>query len=247
MTTVVLTRPEAHSQRLALALSRQGFESLVLPLMTVQPIPVSERSPVPDLTAGVVCIFISANAVQYGLPHIASALVQRETAVLIAVGQQTQSALQAAGFAAITPEQADTEGLLALPALSSGALEQALIVKGEGGRALLASELRRRGVAVTEWSCYRRCWPPVDLSPLSDAGRKWIFQASSGEILSRLVALISEASRLDLLQHPVIVPSKRIAALATELGWQSALCSDNASDDAVIATLHQQLTHETTP
>ena len=247
MTTVVLTRPEAHSQRLALALSRQGFESLVLPLMTVQPIPVSERSPVPDLTAGVVCIFISANAVQYGLPHIASALVQRETAMLIAVGQQTQSALQAAGFAAITPEQADTEGLLALPALSSGALEQALIVKGEGGRALLASELRRRGVAVTEWSCYRRCWPPVDLSPLSDAGRKWIFQASSGEILSRLVALISEASRLDLLQHPVIVPSKRIAALATELGWQSALCSDNASDDAVIATLHQQLTHETTP
>ena len=247
MTTVVLTRPEAHSQRLALALSRQGFESLVLPLMTVQPIPVSERSPVPDLTAGVVCIFISANAVQYGLPHIASALAQRETAVLIAVGQQTQSALQAAGFAAITPEQADTEGLLALPALSSGALEQALIVKGEGGRALLASELRRRGVAVTEWSCYRRCWPPVDLSPLSDAGRKWIFQASSGEILSRLVALISEASRLDLLQHPVIVPSKRIAALATELGWQSALCSDNASDDAVIATLHQQLTHETTP
>ena len=181
MTTVVLTRPEAHSQRLALALSRQGFESLVMPLMTVQPIPVSERSPVPDLSEGVVCIFISANAVHYGLPHIASALVQRETAVLIAVGQQTQSALQAAGFAAITPEQADTEGLLALPALSSGALEQALIVKGEGGRALLASELRRRGVAVTEWSCYRRCWPSVDLSPLSDVGRKWIFQASSGD------------------------------------------------------------------
>ena len=177
MTTVVLTRPEAHSQRLALALSRQGFESLVMPLMTVQAIPVSERSPVPDLSEGVVCIFISANAVHYGLPHIASALVQRETAVLIAVGQQTQSALQAAGFAAITPEQADTEGLLALPALSSGALEQALIVKGEGGRALLASELRRRGVAVTEWSCYRRCWPSVDLSPLSDVGRKWIFQA----------------------------------------------------------------------
>ena len=244
--TVVLTRPEAHSQRLALALSRQGFESLVMPLMTVEPIPVSEHSPVPDLTEGVVCIFISANAVQYGLPHVASALVQRD-AVLIAVGQQTQSALQTAGFAAITPEQADTEGLLALPALSSGALEQALIVKGEGGRALLASELRRRGVAVTEWSCYRRCWPSVDLSPLSDVGRKWIFQASSGETLSRLVALISEASRLDLLQHPVIVPSKRIAALATELGWQSALCSDNASDEAVIATLHQQLTHETTP
>ena len=246
MTTVVLTRPEAHSQRLALALSRQGFESLVMPLMTVEPIPVSEHSPVPGLTEGVVCIFISANAVQYGLPHVASALVQRD-AVLIAVGQQTQSALQTAGFAAITPEQADTEGLLALPALSSGALERALIVKGEGGRALLASELRRRGVAVTEWSCYRRCWPSVDLSPLSDVGRKWIFQASSGETLSRLVALISEASRLDLLQHPVIVPSKRIAALATELGWQSALCSDNASDEAVIATLHQQLTHETTP
>jgi uroporphyrinogen-III synthase len=247
MTTVVLTRPEAHSQRLALALSRHGYASLVMPLMTVQPIADSERSPVPDLTEGAVCIFISANAVQHGLPHIASALAQRASAVLIAVGQQTQSALQAAGFPAITPDQADTEGLLALPALSAGALEQALIVKGEGGRALLASELRRRGVAVNEWSCYRRCWPSIDLSPLSDAGRQWIFQASSGEILSRLVALISEASRLDLLQHPVIVPSKRIARLATELGWHTVLCSDNASDEAVIATLHQQLTYETTP
>ena len=75
MTTVVLTRPEAHSQRLALALSRQGFESLVMPLMTVQPIAVSERSPVPDLTEGAVCIFISANAVQYGLPHMPVLLV----------------------------------------------------------------------------------------------------------------------------------------------------------------------------
>ena len=246
MTTVVLTRPEAHSQRLARALSRQGFESLVMPLMTVQPIADSERSPVPDLTEGAVCIFISANAVQYGLPYIASALSQRESSVLIAVGQQTQLALQAAGFAAIAPDQADTEGLLALPALSAGALEQALIVKGEGGRALLASELRRRGVAVNEWSCYRRCWPSVDLSPLS-AGGHWVFQASSGEILSRLVVLISEASRLDLLQHPVIVPSKRIAVLATELGWHTVLCSDNASDEAVIASLHQQLTHETSP
>ena len=247
MRTVVLTRPEAHSQRLARALSRQGFESLVMPLMTVQPIADSERLPVPDLTEGAVCIFISANAVQYGLPHIASDLSQRESSVLIAVGQQTQLALQAAGFEAIAPDQADTEGLLALPALSAGALEQALIVKGEGGRALLASELRRRGVAVNEWSCYRRCWPSVDLSPLSAAGRPWVFQASSGEILSRLVVLISEASRLDLLQHPVIVPSKRIAVLARELGWHTVLCSDNASDEAVIASLHQQLTHETSP
>jgi uroporphyrinogen-III synthase len=215
--------------------------------MTVQPIADSERSPVPDLTEGAVCIFISANAVQYGLPHIASDLSQRESSVLIAVGQQTQLALQAAGFEAIAPDQADTEGLLALPALSAGALEQALIVKGEGGRALLASELRRRGVAVTEWSCYRRCWPSVDLSPLSAAGRPWVFQASSGEVLSRLVVLINEASRLDLLQHPVIVPSKRIAVLATELGWHTVLCSDNASDEAVIASLHQQLTHETSP
>jgi uroporphyrinogen-III synthase len=215
--------------------------------MAVQPIADSERSPVPDLTEGAVCIFISANAVQYGLPHIASDLSQRESSVLIAVGQQTQLALQAAGFEAIAPDQADTEGLLALPALSAGALEQALIVKGEGGRALLASELRRRGVAVNEWSCYRRCWPSVDLSPLSAAGRPWVFQASSGEVLSRLVVLINEASRLDLLQHPVIVPSKRIAVLATELGWHTVLCSDNASDEAVIASLHQQLTHETSP
>jgi len=61
------------------------------------------------------------------------------------------------------------------------------------------------------------------------------------------VALITEASRWDLLQHPVIVPSMRVAALATELGWHTVLRSDNASDEAVIAILHQQLSHETSP
>ena len=165
MTTVVLTRPEAHSQRLALALSEQGFESLVMPLMTVQPIADSELAPIPDLIEGTVCIFISANAVHFGLPHIASALAERENTVLIAVGQRTQGALQEAGYAAMTTHQADTEGLLALPALAAGALEQAVVVKGEGGRELLASELRARGVVVREWCGYRRCWPAVDLSP----------------------------------------------------------------------------------
>ena len=88
MTTVVLTRPEAHSQRLALALSEQGFESLVMPLMTVQPIADSELAPIPDLIEGAVCIFISANAVHFGLPHIASALAERAQEGVSEIKQQ---------------------------------------------------------------------------------------------------------------------------------------------------------------
>ena len=184
MTAVVLTRPQADSERLSQTLQSEGFQTRVMPIMTIEAIPDAERALSPSLSDDALCIFVSANAVRFGLPQLGPDLARCPDLTVIAVGNKTRDTLVAEGIQAQVPFRADSEGLLAMPALSAPDARDVVIVKGEGGRELLASELTRRGARVTEWVCYRRCWPDVDVSELAKVGDGLIFQASSGEALA---------------------------------------------------------------
>ena len=239
MTTVVLTRPRADSERLSQALQSEGFQTRVMPIMTIEEIPAAEQTLMPSLSGDTLCIFISANAVRFGLPQLGPALARFPDLTVIAVGNKTRDTLAAEGIHAQVPARPDSEGLLAMPALSADDLRDIVIVKGEGGRELLASELTRRGTRVTEWACYRRCWPEIDVSELAAISAGLIFQASSGEILSRLAELLAGEELADLFQSPIIVPSDRVARLATEIGWGQVVRAEDASDDAFMRALKQ--------
>ena len=239
MTTVVLTRPRADSERLSQALQSEGFQTRVMPIMTIEEIPAAEQTLMPSLSGDTLCIFISANAVRFGLPQLGPALARFPDLTVIAVGNKTRDTLAAEGIHAQVPARPDSEGLLAMPALSADDLRDIIIVKGEGGRELLASELTRRGTRVTEWACYRRCWPEIDVSELAAISAGLIFQASSGEILSRLAELLAGEELADLFQSPIIVPSDRVARLATEIGWGQVVRAEDASDDAFMRALKQ--------
>ncbi|GIR14783.1 MAG: uroporphyrinogen III methyltransferase [Gammaproteobacteria bacterium] len=235
MTTVVLTRPQADSERLSEALQNEGFQTRVMPIVTIEAIPTAEQAPAPSVSDDALCIFISANAVRFGLPQLGSALARDPDLTVIAVGNKTRDTLAAEGIQAQVPVRADSEGLLAMPALSAPDSRDVVIVKGEGGRELLASELTGRGARVTEWACYRRCWPEVDVSGLIEISAGLIFQASSGEMVSRLSELLAGGGQADLFQSSIIVPSDRVARLATEIGWGQVIRAEDASDDAFIA------------
>lgn len=239
MTTVVLTRPQADSERLSEALQNEGFQTRVMPIITIEAIPTAEQAPAPSLRNDALCIFISANAVRFGLPQLGSALARDSDLTVIAVGNKTRDTLVAEGIQAQVPVRADSEGLLAMPALSAPDSRDVVIVKGEGGRELLASELTGRGARVTEWACYRRCWPEVDVSGLIEISAGLIFQASSGEMVSRLSELLAGGGQADLFQSSIIVPSDRVARLATEIGWGQVIRAEDASDDAFIRALKQ--------
>ena len=239
MTTVVLTRPQPDSERLSEALQNEGFQTRVMPIITIEAIPTAEQAPAPSLSDDALCIFISANAVRFGLPQLGSALARDSDLTVIAVGNKTRDTLAAEGIQAQVPVRADSEGLLAMPALSAPDSRDVVIVKGEGGRELLASELTGRGARVTEWACYRRCWPEVDVSGLIEISAGLIFQASSGELVSRLSELLAGGGQADLFQSSIIVPSDRVARLATEIGWGRVIRAENASDDAFIRALKQ--------
>lgn len=238
MTTVVLTRPTPDSQRLAEVLRSEGFDSLCLPLMNIVPLTSAERPDLPGPSD--IWIFVSANAVRCGLPVLAPLLEAGNTPRVIAVGAKTREILSQYGVESRVPDRQDSEGLLMMSEFNDDSLEHVVIVKGEGGRDLLAKELPARGVSVTEFPCYRRCWPEVDLSILKGSTDQWIFQASSGETVSRLTALLAEKERHELFHCPVVVPSERVAEIASGLGWRTVLCADDASDQAVVSALHQR-------
>lgn len=236
MTTIVLTRAASDSQRLAALLAAEGFKALCLPLMTLAPLTTQERPKLPESSE--IWIFISANAVKFGLPLLAPLLHRQIGTMVIAVGAKTREVLSQHDVVAISPERQDSEGLLAMPELSGDCIGRVTIVKGEGGRDTLGAEFRRRGISVNEFPCYRRCWPEVDLSVLRGKADQWVFQASSGETVSRLTTLLANEDKQILTQFPVVVPSDRVAQIATRLGWRTVLRADDASDQSVIRALH---------
>ena len=69
------------------------------------------------------------------------------------------------------------------------------------------------------------------------AGR--VFQASGGEVRCGRAAALAGEGQADLFQSPIIVPSGRVASLATEAGWGQVILAEDASDDAFIRALKQ--------
>jgi uroporphyrinogen-III synthase len=154
-----------------------------------------------------------------------------------AVGASTAKILLAHGLQVIVPEQARSEGLLALAALQQVNKRQIVIIKGFGGRDLLAETLNRRGAEVQEWDLYQR----INLASPSST-RHWHKEqiqciiATSGEVIEAAFAYFP-AAWLSALRW--IVVSQRTAQIAAKLGVKQLLVSANASDDMLIASALQ--------
>jgi uroporphyrinogen III methyltransferase / synthase len=76
---------------------------------------------------------------------------------LFAIGSKTAETLNELGYSEVmVPEQFNSESLLAHPALQAVAAKDILLVKGEGGRTLIAETLTARGARVVPLEVYRR-------------------------------------------------------------------------------------------
>jgi uroporphyrinogen-III synthase len=189
-------------------------------------------------------LFISANAVRYGLRALFGEQVLWPPGCrCFAVGERTADALRVCGARVLTPgDDMRSEALLALPELHSMAGRRVLLVRGEGGRDLLRDALCARGARVDELVCYRRSPVAVDppaLGSLLQREHIRVILISSGEAMGHLSALLKsqENTNLALDEVTVIVPSERVAALARSAGWRAIQVAANASDDAMLAAL----------
>ncbi len=149
---VLVTRPVHQSEDLVRAIEAAGGCAYRFPVLDIRPrdaatIADDVRSlPSPDIV-----IFVSANAVRHGLGSLG-----RLEARIAAIGPATAAALDAAGVGVdIRPAAGfDSEHLLAEETLENVDGKAITIVRGESGRELLATTLRRRGATVSYLSVY---------------------------------------------------------------------------------------------
>ena len=191
---VLVTRPEPAAGRLAEAFAGEGAVAVCVPAIVIAPVEdtMSGRAASPSAGRVSAAVFTSVNAVEGFCDLIPGAACGGLPPVVLAVGRATAGALRTRGVAGVhtPPGRFDSEGLLACPQLDAQRVGGRLVavVKGEGGRDLLASELRRRGAEVIEANVYRRR-APERLAAMLEGVRESIdvVTATSVETLENLL------------------------------------------------------------
>jgi uncharacterized protein HemX len=226
---VVVTRPAGQAERLASLLEAAGARAIRFPAIEIEPLAGSKP---PSLERFDWVVFASPTAVQCALARIEA----REFRAA-AVGAGTRRELLAHGVHAVLAPQegADSEALLALPELQQLADKRVLIVRGEGGRELLAATLAARGAEVAHFECYRRIAPRADAAPLIAAWERGEIDAvtvSSAQALENLLALVG-AARLG--GKPLFVNHTRVAERARDASIAQVIVAGPGDEETVAA------------
>jgi uroporphyrinogen-III synthase len=239
--TVLVTRPAHQASVLAQLIEEAGGRCVLFPAIAIEPPADPQAAALLLHEAGSfdVTIFASANAVDQAFvltPGLARGLRN-----VFAIGAATARALHSHGIEDVTipDDAADSEALLRVPALQELRSRRVLIVRGEGGRGLLAQTLEQRGAEVHSAECYRRARPSGDAGELLaqwEAGGIDGVIAMSTETLSNLCELIGARGRALLLATPLFVPHARIADAAARLGFNDVAITD-AGDEGLVRGL----------
>jgi uroporphyrinogen-III synthase len=173
--------------------------------------------------AAQVVVFTSPNAVRCAAAL--SPLRRRRGQGVCAVGAGTAAALRRAGMdEALVPARADSDGVLALPALRDVAGLSVGLVTAPGGRDRLAPGLQARGAQVVRADVYART--PIAPSPRSWAALRALtskpcIAMSSVDALRGFVAHAPADLRTRLFAWDVAAGSERLAQEARALGFRS--------------------------
>lgn len=236
---IVVTRPREQAASLAQRIEQAGGKPVLFPLLEINPVadPQPLRSLVTRLSEYNLAIFISPNAVRYGMQAILAAGSLPPALKIATVGQGSAKALHDLGVREIIApqERFDSEALLALPELQQVAGWQVVIFRGDGGRELLGESLKARGAAVEYATCYQRSKPQQSIAMLL-AAHPHAITVTSSEALGYLWEMMDDATKARLVSKPLFVPHARIAQAAQKQGWNNVI-STAAGDDGLLSGL----------
>ena len=245
--TIVVTRPREQAAPLCEGIAALGGRAVAFPLLEIVELPDQPEllAALAALDSAALAIFISPNAVAFGLRRALAERAWPTGLAVAAVGQGTARALRERGLAQVVvpPSGFDSEALLACPELSAAALagRTVILFKGEGGRDLLASTLAERGATVLPAPCYRRLPPAGDLAALrklADAGQLDGLVVSSSEAVRHLEALLASRDRKLLERCVIFCPHPRIATAAGAVGARK-VCLTSPGDAGILAGLSE--------
>ena len=230
---IVVTRPRGQAVQLAQRIAQAGGTAILFPLLEIsQP---ADPQPLRELVARLhefnLAIFISPNAVHYGMEVIRAAGTLPTELKIATVGQGSAKALRDLGVQEIIAPQDrfDSEALLALPELQNVKGWRVVIFRGDGGRELLGNTLKTRGATVEYAACYQRAKPPQDADALLVA-HPHVITVTSSEALGYLWDMLDEPGRARLSSVPLLVPHARIAEAAQRLGWRNVIPTAGGDD-----------------
>lgn len=250
--TVVITRPLAQARPLADRIAALGRPVAIVPLLEIAALEDTAplRAALAELERYALAVFISPNAVEFALAHVA----RWPSGVALAVlGEGSRAALAAHG---VTPASAtihsppaegssDSEHLLQTLDLAALRGRRVLIVRGDGGRELLADSLRAAGAQVTAVAAYRRrvpaLTPPLAATLRVLLARRNDWLITSSEALRGLLGLLAGMDEAPdmvarMQQQRLIVPHARIADSARALGF-ARLTLTGSGDERLLAAL----------
>ena len=237
---VLVTRPEAAADRLADAFVAEGADAVCVPAIVIAPVEDgrSARRLLERLHEVSAAVFTSVNAVDRYFELRTNDAGKRLPAQVLAVGRATANALHARGVCGVvTPSRRfDSVGLLGCPQLDAQRVDGRLvaIVKGEGGRGLLAAELVRRGAEVIEANVYRRR-APGGLAGMLDGVRESVdvVTATSAEALENLLDAAPWIAGW-LSERLLVTVSERVAETARSRNLTRVAVSGGADATSIV-------------
>lgn len=236
---ILVTRPARQAEGFVARIAALGGSALVFPAIAI--LPPADSAPLARVHAALAeydyAVFVSANAVEYGVPDRHRWPV---ALTAFAPGPGTAQALFDVGIGNVRwPESRfDSEGLLALPEFADVRGKRVIVFRGDSGREHLAATLRMRGAQVECVACYRRARPESGAAGLDEAFVEHRIDAvtiTSSEGLGNLWQIVDEDTRRAWRERPTFAPHPRIAAHARTLGLH--VIETAGSDAGLIAGL----------
>ena len=223
---VWVTRTEPGASRMAAALEASGIACLVAPVLNIVPTGQSMPGGRYDLA-----LFVSEHAAAFAATEPADWSAE----VVVAIGEPALAALvercpQTTHARVTSATSADCvlrmlDGWPEPPG-------RTLIAKGQGGRDDVQRRLRQAGRSVVEWDAYRR----VAAAPAVAPDTVSAIVCSSGEgVRAAATVWFAERGRPDV---PVWVPSGRVQAVASEVGFRTSHITAGAAPKAVVAAMN---------
>ena len=234
---LLVTRFSPYAERLANQLNSQGIFALAQPLLEVQKSAEFVNARFVFTKTYDHIIAVSSNAVDYTDRALGGS--RWPVSNYLAVGKATQAKLRSATEQqVIVPEaQFSSEGLLTLPCLAQLQGRRVLILRGIGGRELLAEGLTARGAVVEYYQPYQR----IALNLCGDfLVKQWQQQningaiISSVELLDSLFDIVPENELSWLKSITIYAPSKRIAEHALLSGCCNAKVLPGMLDQQIV-------------
>ena len=237
---VAITRPTNQAKKLTQLIEAAGGNVIPFPLIEITALDdvTQFEQIITDINDYDWMLFISSNAVQNSMPRLIKQGIPKHLK-FAAIGPTTAETLKDFGIdeVLIPKDRFDSESLLSLPAMQDMQGKRVMLVRGIGGRDVLANTLTQRGAQVTFAECYQRINPQTSCDVLAQAFAKQQLQrivVTSSEAMRYLLTMAGDTEWLK--QVTLCVNHSRVAEEPLKMGL-TVKVAHASGDDAMLAIL----------